>query len=244
GYAFTQLLPDNPSAPPFTWHADHDGRIVLERVHPAEGKDAWLFSRITVANLEKMYAAAQPAVCDARYVRLNLVVPPLRADGKSVAVTERPASVPARLGSPRALLRTFFRAMDASETSDARLAEALDCLDLGAIPDADRKALGTTLANKLDAVLRALHLDLTAIPDAWDAPRQLLGDDKLRVELVRQKDGTWRVGESTVAALPTLFDKLAPKERAGRERSGSFDSARNTAVTFLNAVHQSELDQA
>src|SRR5439155_1599939 len=81
-------------------------------------------------------------------------------------------------------------------------------LDLGAIPDADRKALGTTLANKLDAVLRALHLDLTAIPDAWDAPRQSLGDDKLRVELIRQKDGTWRVGESTVAALPTLFDKL------------------------------------
>src|SRR5439155_718053 len=137
GYAFTQLFPDNPTAPPFTWHADHDGRIVLERVHPTEGKDAWLFSRNTVANLEKMYAAAQPAVCDARYVRLNLVVPPLRADGKSVAVTERPATVSARLGSPRALLRTFFRAMDSAETSDARLAEALDCLDLGAIPDAD-----------------------------------------------------------------------------------------------------------
>ena len=52
GYAFTQLFPDNPSAPPFTWHADSDGRIVLERVHPSEGKDAWLFSRHTVANLE------------------------------------------------------------------------------------------------------------------------------------------------------------------------------------------------
>jgi MscS family membrane protein len=244
GYAFTQLFPDNPSAPPFTWHADSDGRIVLERVHPAEGKDAWLFSRQTVNNLEKMYAAAQPAVCDARYVRLNLVVPPLRADGKSVAVTERPATVPARFGSPRDLLRTFFQAMDSAETSDARLAEALDCLDLGAIPDADRKALGATLANKLDAVLRALHLDLTAVPDAWDAPPQLLGDDRLKVQLVRQKDGSWRVSESTVAALPGLFEKLAPKERAGRERSGQFESARDTTVTFMTAIHQSDFDLA
>lgn len=244
GYAFTQLFPDNPSAPPFTWHADRDGRIVLERVHPPEGKDAWLFSRNTVANLEKMYAAAQPALCDARYVRLNLVVPPLRADGKSVAVTERPATVPARVGSPRALLRTFFRAMDSAETSDARLAEALDCLDLGAIPDADRKALGTTLANKLDAILRALRLDLTAVPDAWDAPAQLLGDDRLKVQLVRQKDGWWRVSESTVAALPALFEKLAPKERGGRERSGQFESARDTTVTFLTAIHQSDFDLA
>src|SRR5205823_518179 len=173
--------------PPFTWHADRDGRIVLERVHPPEGKDAWLFSRLTVANLERMYAAAQPAVCDPRYARLGLVIPPLRADGKSVAMTERPATVPARLGSPRALLRSFFRAMDGAETSDARLGEALDCLDLGAVPDEDRKALGATLANKLEAVLRALHLDLTAVPDAWDAPRQVLGDDRLKVELVRQK---------------------------------------------------------
>ena len=82
---------------------------------------------------------------------------------------------------------------DSADTSDARLAEALDCLDLGAIPDADRKALGATLANKLEAVLRALHLDLTAVPDAWDAPPQLLGDDRLKVQLVRQKDGSWRV---------------------------------------------------
>src|SRR5206468_7083013 len=70
GYTFSQLLSDNPDAPPVTWHADRDGRIVLERIHPAEGKDAWLFNRHTVANLPRMYAAAQPALPDARYVRL------------------------------------------------------------------------------------------------------------------------------------------------------------------------------
>src|SRR5262249_17846998 len=73
---------------------------------------------------------------------------------------------------------------------------------------------------------------------------QLLGDDRLKVQLVRQKDGSWRVGESTVAALPALFEKLAAKERAGRERSGQFESARDTTVTFLTAIHQSDFDLA
>src|SRR5205823_4237298 len=81
-------------APPFTWHADRDGRIFLERIHPAEGKDAWLFNRHTVANLPRMYAAAQPALPDSRFVRLGLVVPPLRPDGSSSAVAQKPDSVP------------------------------------------------------------------------------------------------------------------------------------------------------
>ncbi len=245
GYVFSQLLPENPNAPAFTWHADRDGRITLDRVHPPEGKDAWLFTRQTVQNLPKMYAAAQPAIPDTRYVRINFVVPPLRADGTSVASAQRPATVPAALGSPRALLRGFFRAMDAAETSDAKLTEALDCLDLGAIPDADRRALGATLAGKLDAVLRALRLDLTALPDAWDASPQILGESRgLRVELLRQKNGRWCVSDATVARIPELFEKLTPKERAGRERSGQFDSARDTTATFLSALSQYDLTLA
>src|SRR5207248_9931396 len=103
GFTYVQLVPDNPNLLPFTWHADRDGRVVLERVHPAEGKDAWLFSRHTVANLPKMYAAAQHAQPDPRFTRLGLTVPPLPADGRAVSVREKPAAVPARLGSPRAL---------------------------------------------------------------------------------------------------------------------------------------------
>src|SRR5207245_607983 len=41
-----------------------------------------------------------------------------------------------------------------------------------------------------------------------------------------------------------LFEKLAPKERAGRERSGQFESARDTTVTFLTAIHQFDFDLA
>ncbi|HEY1376093.1 MAG TPA: hypothetical protein VGF55_04835, partial [Gemmataceae bacterium] len=242
GYVYSQLLPNSPTAPGFTWHADRDGRIALERVHPAEGKDAWLFSRYTVSNLPQMYQAAQNAVPDARYVRLGLVIPPVPADGTAAVAAKRPANVPDRLASPRALLRSFFRAMDMAETSDAKLTEALDCLDLGAIPDADRRSLGATLAGKLDSVLRALRLDINAIPDAWDAPPQTLGDARgLKVDLVRQRNGCWRVSDATMARIPDQFDKLTAKERADRERSGQFDSARDTVVTFIDATHRGDL---
>ena len=77
GYVFSQLLPNNPSAPMFTWHADADGRIRSSALR-REGKDAWLFNRHTVSNLPKMYAAAQRAIPDPRYVRLGLVIPASR----------------------------------------------------------------------------------------------------------------------------------------------------------------------
>jgi MscS family membrane protein len=238
GYTFSQLLPDNPAAPPFTWHADRDGRIILERVHPAEGKDAWLFSRHTVANVPRMYEAARHAEPDARYVRLGLVVPPLPPDGKPVSTHQRPAGVPADFGSPRALLKGFFRTMDDAETNDTRLAEAVAYLDLGGIPPADQKAVGGKLAWQLEAVLRKLQIDLATIPDEWDAPPQVLGEGRgFRVELVRARNGAWRFSEATVAQVPALFEKLDARDRADREHAVQFDTARDTAVTFLNAVN-------
>lgn len=245
GYVFSQLLSNNPTSPGITWHADNDGRIILDRMRFPEGKDAWLFSRYTVSNLPQMYAAALPAVPDARYVRLGLVIPPLKDGGATAVAAQRPKTVPERLGSPRALLRTFFRAMDASETNDARLVEALDCMDLGSIPDADRRALGATLAGKLETVLRALRLDISAIPDSWDAPPQSLTDPRgLKVDLVRQKDGCWRFSDSTISSIPVQYDKLPAKERADRDRSGQFESARDTVVTLIDATHRNDLDQA
>lgn len=243
GYTYSQLFSDNPTAPPFTWHADSDGRIILHRVSIPDEKDAWLFSRTTVAQLPRMYAAAQNAKPDYRFTRLGLVVPPCM--GNMAAGTRRPDNVPERLGSPRMTLRTFFRAMDAAESSDARINDALECLDLGAIPDNDRKGLGTTLAGKLEAILRALHLDLSAVPDAWDSGPQSLSEPRgIKVDLVRQQDGCWRISENTVARIPEQFEKLAAKERADRERSGQFESARDTTVSFLNSVNSGDLNAA
>ncbi|MFO0807059.1 MAG: mechanosensitive ion channel [Gemmataceae bacterium] len=242
GYFFSQLVPDNPSAPSFTWHADRDGRVIVERVHPADGKDAWLFSRHTVTNIARMYAAAQPAQPDSRYVRLDLVVPGVDASARSAR--QKPRSIPIDLGSPRALFKGFFRTMDEAETKDARLSDALDFLDLQGIPPGDRKTLGTKLATQLEAVLRKLQVDLATIPEEYDALPLTLRKDDLKVEVARCRDGAWRFTETTVAQIPVLFDKLNARDRADREQVAQFDTARDTVVTFLGAINAGDTDQA
>jgi MscS family membrane protein len=245
GYTYTQLMPDNPSGPAFTWHADGDGRIILERIHPSEGKDAWLFSRHTVKNLPRMYAAAQYAQPDFHFVRLGLVVPPLPADGRAVSVRERPRTVPDHLANARAVLKAFFRTMDDADLNDARLADALQFLDLGAIPPADQRALGGRLATQLEAVLRKLQIDLNSVPETWDASPVLLGENRgMKVEILRGRDGAWQFSEATVAQVPALFEKLAARDRADREITAQFDTARDTVVTFLTAVNNGDVELA
>src|SRR5262249_51497799 len=152
-----------------------DGRIALDRVRQPDGKDAWQFTRLTVRNVPRMYAAASTLEPDRRYVRLQLVVPGIEQAGAS-PVRKRPDAVPAHLGSPRALLQGFFRTMDAANSNDARLADALEYLDLDSIPLNERSQVGTKLASKLEAVLRKVSLDLGTVPDDWNAPPQALGE--------------------------------------------------------------------
>ncbi len=140
GWTYFQEIPNLPSAPPFTWHADRTGRIVLERIRQSDGSDAWLFSRQTVANLPRMYQQIQAGEPDPRWVRLGKVIPLVPPDLNPASLKKRPASVPRHLDSPRAVLKGFFRAMDEAEANDARLAEALDFLDLTNIPPAERKS--------------------------------------------------------------------------------------------------------
>ena len=236
GFMFRQEVPDRPDGPPYTWHADRHGRIAMDRVRQADGKDAWLFTRLTVRNIPQMYAAAQAAAPDARYVRLGLVVPGLEA-GNAPRVRKRPEDVPAHLGSPRAMLQGFFRTVDAADANDARLANALEYLDLDNLPPADRGALGGKLATKLEAVLCKLSIDLSAVPDDWNAPPQVLGEAQgARVEILRQRDGCWCFSAATVARIPEMFDKLAGKARADQGRGSQLDSARDLVMTFQDGA--------
>jgi MscS family membrane protein len=240
GWIYFQEVPNNPEGVPYTWHADRDGRIVLERVHLAEGKDAWLFSRGTVRNLDQMYQAALKAAPDPHYVELGRVIPPVPADAATMG-SQRPASVPANLGSPQALLRGFFRAMEEADHNESRLMEAMNCLDLDAIPAAERPIRGPKLATKLDGVLRKLEVELASIPDSWNAPPQVLGQRQgLRVELARQRAGTWRVSQATVAKIEDFFNQLAAQEKADKGRIGHLESARDTMVYFLTAGNRHE----
>src|SRR5438105_6144808 len=135
--------------------------------------------------------------------------------------------------------------MDAAETDDSRLLEAITYLDLEAMPAADHPVAGVKLAVKLDAVLRKLEVDLDAIPDSWNAPPQVLGKGRgMRVELVRLRDGSWRFSRATVDQIPLFFDQLAAQEQADRKRTGHLESARDTMVSFLTAGSHHDDGQA
>src|SRR5262249_48202131 len=121
GYVFRQEVPDVPDGPTYTWHADPNGRITLDRVRQPDGKDSWLFTKRTVRNIPKMYAAVQSTPPVPQYARLGLLVPPSEAHAVAGTVAKRPEEVPAHLGSPRAVLQGFFRTMDAAEKDDSRL---------------------------------------------------------------------------------------------------------------------------
>ena len=83
-------------------------------------------------------------------------------------------------------------------------------------------------------MLRKLEIDLSAIPDSWNAPAQYLGKERgIRVELSRLKDGTWRFSSATVAQIPQFFDLLASIKQADNARTGHQESARDTMVSFL-----------
>lgn len=245
GYIFFAEVPAQSTGAMYTWHADGAGRIALERVRQADGKDAWLFSRKTISNLTRLYAAVKDQPVDPRYARLGIIIPALPTTGTSVMKQKRYDHVPPHLGSPRAVLKGFFRAMDGSEKSDARLNEALEFLDLRGIPTADRATLAPKLASKLETVLRKARIDLSAVPDDWNASPFVAGEaQNLRIEITRGVDGCWRFSDSTLNRVQSMFDQLAEKYRSDRERSHQLESARDTVATFLGAVANNEFENA
>jgi MscS family membrane protein len=245
GYMFRQEVPDAPDSSHYTWHADQSGRIAMDRVRLPNGKDSWLFTKQTVRNITKMYAAAQSLSPAPQYARLGMLVPALEAGADVRTARKRPEEVPPHLGSPRAVLQGFFRTIDAADKDESRLAEALEFLDLENLSIADRGALGSKLATQLEAVLRKVHIDLTAISDDWNAGRQVLGESQgVRVEIARQRDGGWRFSQATVAKIPEMFEKLAGKASSDEGHGSHLDSARDTIITFQSLAGRREFTTA
>src|SRR5262249_30058407 len=133
GWVFLQEVPNQPDGPPYTWHADKSGRIALERLRLPDGKQAWLFNKKTMRNIPVMYEHVRDQPADPRYALIGAALPSLAPRDDPSLSKQRPADVPAHLGSPRALLKGFFQVMDAAEAKDSKLAEALEYLDLHAI---------------------------------------------------------------------------------------------------------------
>lgn len=245
GFLFTQEVPSDPNGYRYVWHSNHRGRIMLERVRLPEGQDAWLFSRGTLRNLDPLVEGFRPKSPDPRFATIGVVVgEEILAAGNEQQVPA-PASVPAGLGSPRKLLRTFFESMDELQFKGEQSTVLLSCFDLDALAPEDRVGVGLRLATKLEAILLRMDIDLLTVPNTWEADPQVLGRDTERqITLSRGKDGAWRFNGETVSRIPDLFEQLTPEEKAARERRSSFHSAQQAMRTLLHATEAGDLELA
>ncbi|QEH34830.1 Low conductance mechanosensitive channel YnaI [Aquisphaera giovannonii] len=245
GFFFPQEVVSDPDGWRYIWHSNHRGRIMLDRIRQPDGRDAWLFNRGTLHNLDALVEGFRDAPPDPRYAFLGVVV-----DAASLKAGERdavpaPGGVPAHLASPRAALRTFLEGMDELDFDDARTGRILSCMALGEVPEADRASVGLRVAGKLDAVVQHLNPDLLSVSDSWDAEPQAFGKGSdFQVVISRQADGRWQFEPDTIARVPELFDRLSPQEKRRKDRESRFGSARQTLRTFLRAVARGDDETA
>ncbi len=229
GFVFPQENNSDPNRWRYIWHSNHRGRIMIDRVRQNDDKDAWLFSRGTLLNLDALVEGYRNAPPDPRYEFLRVVLDAgslTEGDKKSAPP---PQGVPAELGSARATLQTFLEAMDDLEFDDARTRLVLSCLNLQEVAESDRASVGLRVAAKLDAVLQHLNVDLVTVPDSWRADPQTFGKDTLwQVTLALQGDGSWKFDPDTIARVPEMFDHLSPAEKSRKDRDSRFGSARQT----------------
>jgi MscS family membrane protein len=244
-FAFPQEIPSDPDGWRYIWHSNHRGRIMLDRVRQADGRDAWLFSRNTLHNLDALVSGFKEAEPDPRYRFVGVVI-----DAESLAEGEKnhvppPQEVPPQLRSPRIALRTFLEGMDELEFDDHRTRMVLSCMDMREVPVVDLASVGLRVAAKLEVILRHLNIDLLCVPDTWDGEPQSFGKEtECQVTLARQADGAWRFDQETIARVAEMFDRLPAAEKAKNNRSSMFSSARQTMRSLRKGIARGDQELA
>jgi MscS family membrane protein len=119
--------------------------------------------------------------------------------------------VPPEHRTPRATMMSFLEAFYQDEGG---IEQAVDALDLSAVPDAVRSVKGPELAVQLKEILdRTRLIDPEEIPDRPDAePYIFLDHPAGEVKIEPDDRGEWRFGAETVAAIPDLFRALEDQE--------------------------------
>jgi MscS family membrane protein len=170
---------------------------------------------------------------------------------KDRAVNTRPSAsaVDPRFRSPRATVRTFLIAMNASEDDPHHIEEAVACLDLSEMPPDGRG--GGRFAFELEFILRSTNIPTYVITDLADGPTCEIGEGKdIRLRLHRRPDGRWLFEGKTLQELPRM--RLALWERAVAASQGKdvgdvpaeFRSPYATFRTYIAALKKGDLDKA
>lgn len=165
----------------------------------------------------------------------------------------RPASqnaVPDPLASPRATMRTFLLALNEAKDKPARINDAIACLDLSKISDADRVTLAPKLAEQLGAVIQAIGVQTDVIPDTTEGKPYVFSSAKgQKILMSLGADHRWRFTPETVAQVPAMYAdvrKAAMAEPPKRTTSvdAAYGTPRATMQTFLAAAEKGDFTEA
>jgi len=179
------------------------------------------------------------------------------------------APTPIDLGSPRATMQTFLRAVeDAMGDKPTRIADAVRCLDISELPEEDREQRAQTLARRLFTIIDKKGVILDDLPESYDEaeyvfyppknknehePQSAEAEDAagLAAQISFRLDfdaGVWLFTPQTLASIAALEAELqdAPAETVDAESKipAARRDPRATMKTFLTAMNRETPDLA
>jgi MscS family membrane protein len=240
-YPHPQNIPVDPKHRPFTYFISNDGTIIGERIHLDGQPDRWQFTRQSVQDIERLYNLLKERPIDPRWILLDRVVPVDTGPADSDAP---PKNIPAKYGSPRAMLRGFLQDMDQAEHNDVKLEEASKALDLSELSEEEARRLGPKLAEKLEVVLRKIRPNTSELDNHYNAPPATLGQGETKARIVRVADGRWLFSAKTVARIPQMYEALSLKDRGQGAHLDGRNSPRETFSTFLRSMNDGQVTRA
>ena len=122
GFFFPQEVISDPDGWRYIWHSNHHGRIMIDRVRQDDEKDAWLFGRGTLLNLDALVEGFRNTPPDPRYAFLGIDLDTDLLTEGAQKPTPPPDGVPAELGSARRPCRHSSRPWTISNSTMPGLA--------------------------------------------------------------------------------------------------------------------------
>lgn len=264
GFVYSEELPGESSGNTHCWRVIPAGQVTFQRISLPDGKLAWKFSRATLEGLPKLIAHLRQtqAEPDPRWKRLGLALDTTilkeigaKAD-KEAKRTGKGALKPATGNTvfdpvagrqtPRSAVITFLKLCEELRVRPEVRDNLHASMDLEPLEDQlGRKMPGTQAALMIEAILRAIDLNLNTLSDIPnDEPQTIRGGQDLSLTLRRMKDGAWRFDQDTLLRLRDMYNKLSPAQRTGRDRLHDFLTARETYATFTWGIYKGNVEQA